>query len=96
MNNSEQLGFDFAAPATDGYAVWQWQHAEAVERIAATWDLPINRRVRLKLTNIDSEFEGDLRLAEMPSTLNRKRPLALKLTPLIFSSLEIESCTVIA
>lgn len=95
MDNNEQLFLDFAAPVADGYAIWQWQHTEAVKRIAETWGLPINRRVRLKLANIDSEFEGELRLAEIPLTLNRKRPLALKLAPLTFSSLEIERCTMI-
>jgi len=95
MERDGQLELDFHAPAGDGYAVWEWDQEQAVKRIAAEWELPLNRRVRLKLANIDSEFEGELKLAEHPLTMDRRRPLLLKLTPLEFSSVEIERCAVI-
>jgi hypothetical protein len=47
------------------------------------------------LTNIDSEFEGVLRLAEFPLSLDRRKPLTLRLAPLVFSSAEIERCSMI-
>jgi hypothetical protein len=40
MADAEQLSLDFHAPATDGYAVWQWDHEQAVRRIAEQWGCP--------------------------------------------------------
>ena len=56
MMSEGQLDFDFHAPATDGYAVWQWDRAAAERSIAAEWRLPIGRTVRVKLWNLDQEF----------------------------------------
>jgi len=95
QNDMQQLDLDFQNPMGNGYKNWQWDREEAVKRIAETWGLPLNRRVRLKVVNIDSEFEGKLCLAEMPITIDRRRPLTLRLAPLEFSSCEIEHCTVI-
>jgi hypothetical protein len=93
--DSNQLELDFHAPVGRGYANWQWDQQQALKRIAQTWGLPINKRVRVKLANIDSEFEGKLCLAEVPVAIDRRRPLTLRVAPLEFSSLEIQSCAVI-
>ena len=93
--DSTQLELDFHAPVGRGYANCQWDQQQAIKQIAETWGLPVSKRVRLKLANIDSEFEGKLRLAEVPVTIDRRRPFALRVAPLEFSSLEIESCIVI-
>ena len=91
----QQLELDFHGPVGEGYANWQWDREQAVKRIAETWGLPLNRRVRLKLAGIDSEFEGKLSLVERPVSIDRRRPLTLCLPPLVFPNLEIERCTVI-
>ena len=90
-----QLDLDFQAPVGNGYGSWEWDQREAIKKISGTWGLPINRKVRLKLFDIDSEFEGILRLDEFPLSMDKRRPLTLRLTPLVFSSLEIEQCMVI-
>lgn len=95
MIEVEQLEINFSDPAENGYETWRWDQEQAVKKIAEAWTLPLNRRVRLKLVNIDSEFEGVLTLAERPLSLDRRQPLVLRLRPLKFSSDEIESCTVI-
>jgi len=93
--DAEQLDLNFHGPVGNGYASWQWDQQQAVKRVIEEWGIPINRRVRVKLTNIDSEFEGKLCLAEFPLTIDHRRPLLLRLTPLQFVSTEIESCTVL-
>lgn len=93
--DATQLELDFHSAVGDGYANWQWDQQQAIKRISEVWGLPINRRVRVKLVNIDSEFEGLLQLAEYPLSIDRRRPLLLRLTPLTFFSAEIERCSVI-
>ena len=95
MNLPAQLDLDFHAPAADGYAVWQWDQAQAVKRIGAEWNLPLNATVRVKLWNLDQEFEGRLQLVKRPATLNRKEPLMLHVGTMPFLSTEIESCAVV-
>ena len=89
-----QLEMDFHGPVGDGYANWLRDQQEALKRIAAVWELPLGRRVRLRLHNVDSEFVGKLSLAQVPLSLDRRRPLTLRLPPLEFSSTEIEYCAV--
>jgi hypothetical protein len=95
QSESTQLDLDFHAPVGDGYASWQWDREQTIKKIAEVWGLPLNRRVRVRLVNIDSEFEGRLGLAELPVSMDRRRPLLLKLAPITFSSTEIECCTVL-
>ena len=94
QSDATQLEMDFHGPLGDGYAAWQWDHEQAVKRIAEMWELPLNRRVRMKLLNIDSEFVGKLTLAKFPPSLDRRIALTLRLPPLEFSSTEIESWAV--
>jgi hypothetical protein len=95
QGDTTQQEMDFRGPVGGGYAAWQWDHDQAVKNISELWGLPLNRRVRLKLINIDSEFVGKLTLAEFPLSLDRRRPLLLRLPPLQFSSTEIEWCAVV-
>ena len=90
-----QLDLDFHVPATDGYAVWQWDQEQAVRRIAEEWQLPIGRGVRVRLCNLDQEFVGRLRLDKRPARLDRKEPLALRVGDMPFLSVEIETCAVV-
>ncbi len=95
MNEPEQLDLDFKGPVGDGHANWQWAREQAVRRIASEWGLPLHQRVRLRLTNLDSEFEGVLLLDVLPTRLDRRQPLLLRLDSLRFASPEIEVCTVV-
>ena len=92
---SNQLDFDFKDSVVNGYKYWECDQKKIFKEISKTWGLPINRKVRLKLFDIDSEFEGILSLDEFPVSLNKSHPLSLRLPPLVFSSLEIEQCMVI-
>ena len=91
----DQLDLDFHSPATDGYAVWQWDQEQAVRRIAEERQLPLGRTVRVKLWNLDQEFVGRLQLVRRPEGLNRKEPLSLSVGTMPFLSTEIESCAVV-
>ena len=95
MIEVEQLEINFGSPVGDGYETWKWDQEKTVRKISEVWGLPLNRRVRLKLVNIDSEFEGLLTLAERPQSLHHRESLILRLRPLKFSSDEIENCIVI-
>ncbi len=92
---SEQLDLNFGAPVSDGYANWLWERDAAVQRIAAVWGIPLGQNVRLCLYGIDGEFQGVLRLAEMPQKLDRHLPLKLKMGRHVFDISEVESFTVI-
>jgi len=95
MKTPEQLGFDFGAPAEDGYKIWQWERKQCEQRIAKAWNLPVGKKVRIKLVNIDGEFQGRLELARLPLSINNKNPLKIKIGTMRFDSTEIEKCTVI-
>ena len=95
MDGEEQLEMDFGGPVRDGYALWQADFRQLQEAIAAKWNMPINRRVRLELINMKGGFEGVLRLAERPQTLDARTPLLLRLDRMTFHSNEIERCVVI-
>lgn len=95
QNDMQQLPLDFHVATDNGYANWERDQQRAIQRVSQVWGLPLNQRVRLKLADIDSEFEGFLHLTEFPLDMDKRRPLTLKLTPLEFSSSEIEWCTVI-
>ena len=90
---NEQLDLNFGAPVGEGYASWQWERQEAIRKISALWGIPLNQPVRIRLCGIDREFTGKLALAEMPSTLDRSRPLKLKMGRHGFNSTEIEACS---
>jgi hypothetical protein len=87
----EQLGLDL-----DGSSDAQSERRlrEKVQSAAEEWGLPLDRKVRIKLKNRQEE-EGRLVLAEMPPTLDRRSPLALRIGLRTFFSDEIAECTVI-
>jgi hypothetical protein len=95
MTDMEQGEFDFRGPVGDGYALWQADWVKLQEKIAELWCLPINRRVRLQLRDVDCAFDGVLRLAARPALLDSRKPLFLKLDQMTFYSNEIEKCSVV-
>ena len=66
---------------------------ETFRAIRREWGLPINRRVRLTLKNLDSEIEGKLLLDGELERIDRTVPLRLKVGRTTFDSSEIETCT---
>ena len=75
--------------------MWQWGREQAERRIAEEWQLPLGQTVRVKLWNMDREFTGRLKLAERPTRMDRKEPLALEVGAVPFLSTEIERCAVV-
>ena len=87
--------FDFESGNADGYENWRREQAARLEAIRRVWNLPVGRRVRLRLCNIDGEFEGKLELAEHPVTLDRRVPLHLRIGRVDVYMADIETCVVI-
>lgn len=83
---------DFETGNPDGLENWRREQAEFLESIRKEWGLPIGRPVRIRLQNLDQEFEGQLELAARPPRVDRRDPLRLRLERMEFSNHEIESC----
>ena len=88
--------FDFDTGHANGFANWEREQQHRVQAIKEEWALPIGRRVRLGLKNIDGEFEGKLELAEFPVSIDRRVPLRLRIAGVEGWSPDIERCVVIA
>jgi len=95
VTDPEQLDLDFHAPSGEGYENWQWDRKQARRRIAEVWGVAIGQYVRLRIRDIDGEFNGKLILRAYPSRLTRKQPLQLRIGSVDFLSSEIESCAVL-
>jgi hypothetical protein len=91
-NERGQDELDFGRGDSSGYARWQHERAEGLDRIRRELGLPINRRVRVRLRNIDGEFCGLLTLVELPLDLRQARHQRLRLGDFEFTAAEIESC----
>jgi hypothetical protein len=83
---------DFGRGDPSGYAKWQQERADWLDRIRREIGLPINRRVRVRLRDIDGEFCGLLTLVELPLDLRRARHQLLRVGDFEFTAAEIESC----
>jgi hypothetical protein len=95
MSNPVQGLFDFESGNMNGYQNWRRQQEERLQAIRNEWRLPVRRRVRLRLKNIDGDFEGILRLVDQPMTIDRRLPLHLRIDNLDVSPDDIEQCVVI-
>jgi len=95
MNKPVQCLFDFESGNMNGYENWRRQQEERLQAIRNEWGLPVRRRVRLRLKNIDGEFEGVLRLADHPLTVDSRLPLHLRIDNLDVFPDDIEQCVVI-
>jgi hypothetical protein len=95
----KQLEIDFGEAVDDstGYDLWRCERNELRRKIAAKWNLPIGRKVRLKLHDIDGDFDGILGIDEYPKDIHStKKPLKLRLGSMTFYSSEIESCVAVS
>jgi hypothetical protein len=87
--------FDFESGNSDGLANWRREREACLEAVRREWGVPVGRRVRLRLRHMDEEFEGRLQLVRHPLTMDRHRPLHLRLGTVDFFAAEIEWCGVI-
>jgi hypothetical protein len=86
---------DFETGGVDGIEHWRRERERRLKAIADEWSLPLGRPVRLRLRNVDCEFEGTLRLSTPPVAMNHRMPLQLALGQMVFASTEIEHCSVL-
>ena len=91
-NESVQVELDFGRGDPAGYAKWQLQRAEWLDRIRREFGLPINRRVRVRLRDFGGEFCGLLTLVELPLNLREAHHQRLRVGNFEFAASEIESC----
>ena len=92
---ADQGVFDFECGNADGLENWRCQQEARLEAIRREWSLPVGRRVRIRVRNIDEDFEGKLELVHQPQTIDRKVPLHLRVASLDVFVPDIEQCTVL-
>ena len=95
MDDSGQNLFDFASGDKCGYQNWRREQQQRLQAIRREWGIPVCRRVRLRLKNLNGDFEGVLRLVAQPLTIDRRRPLHLKIDNIDVFPDQIEQCVVI-
>lgn len=83
---------DFESGNPDGFGNWQREQEALRAEVRRIWGLPVGRRVRVRLRDMDDSLEGELHLVSRPEKLDRRTPLMLQLRGIEFSSHEIESC----
>jgi hypothetical protein len=87
--------FDFDTGHPDGLANWRRQEEERLNAVREVWALPVGRRVRIRLRDIDGEFVGLLKLLRYPTVLNRRLPLQLRVGTVDVAVEDIEVCSVV-
>ena len=95
MSNAVQHLFDFESANINGYENWRREQENRLEAIRNEWCLPVRRRVRIRLKDIDGDFEGVLRLVDQPLTIDSRLPLHLRIDNLDVFPDDIEQCVVI-
>lgn len=95
MRDAIQGLFDFESGNMNGYENWRREQEQRLQAIRNEWRLPVRRRVRLRLKNIDGDFEGVLRLVDQPLTIDRRLPVHLRIDNLDVFPDDIEQCVVI-
>lgn len=96
MNDGSVQGvFDFESGNTDGFENWRRQQEARLDVIRKEWCVPVGRRVRIRLRNIDGEFEGKLELVQHPVTIDRRIPLHLRVDRVDVFLTDIEQCVVL-
>lgn len=86
---------DFESGNPNGFENWLREQEERLERIRREWSLPVGRNVRVRLCDIDGEFQGKLELVRYPESIDRRNPLQLRIGGVVIPSTEIEQCIVL-
>ena len=87
--------FDFESGSMNGFANWRRQQERWLAALRAEWGLPIARRVRIKLKTMDDELVGQLKLVELPGSLDKRVPLRLIVDGIEVWPADIERCVVL-
>jgi len=87
--------FDFESGNSNGFKNWQVEVEKKLVAIRREWCLPVGKRVRVKLKNIDYEFEGVLKLVEYPDKIDKKIPLHLSIEKVDIFPADIEKLSVV-
>ena len=95
MSDSIQGVFDFESGEMDGYVNWRREQEQRLQAMCTEWGLPFRKRVRIRLKNIEGEFEGELRIVKQPVTIDRRVPLHLSVDNIDVYPPDIEQCVVI-
>ena len=95
MSDPIQGVFDFESGHMNGYENWRREQELRLQAIRNEWGLPVRKHVRIRLKNIDGEFEGELRLVTQPVTIDRRVPLHLRVDNIDVFPPDIEQCVVI-
>jgi len=88
--------FDFERGNSNGFENWQDEREKELVSIRREWSLPVGRRVRVKIKNIDYEFEGVLKLVEYPEKIDKKIPLHLSIEKVDIFPADIERLSVVS
>ena len=75
-----------------GFENFHKEQQEFLNKVRKEWCLPIGKTVRIKIFDIDGEFEGKLKLAKFPKEINKHHPLYLKVGDTPIESSDIEQC----
>ena len=86
---------DFGLGDAAGFAKWQRDQEARLEAIRREWGVPVGRRVRVRLKDLDGELKGKLELVSMPATLDRRVPLRLRVDRVEFGIPDIEQLAVL-
>jgi len=86
---------DFESGNTNGIENWHREQEEYIVAIRKEWSLPVEKNVRVKLKDIDYEFEGKLKLAERPTSIDKRIPLHLSVDSIDLFPSDIEKLVVI-
>lgn len=78
-----------------GYAKFQAEQAEFFRELEDQFGIILNRRVRVKLKNLDREFEGKLVMDQLLPPASRKNELRLRVGSIDFDYTEIEHVVVL-
>ncbi len=85
---------DFDSGNSNGYENWIRNREAYYDLIREKWSLPVGRTVRVRLFNIDGEFEGKLQLVSQPDRIDGKGILHLRVNSVDFFNSDIEQCIV--
>lgn len=86
---------DFDSGNLNGYENWMRSREEYYDLIRKKWSLPVGRTVRIRMFNIDGEFEGKLQLVQQPDRIDGKGILHLRVNSVDFFNSDIEQCVVL-
>lgn len=73
-----------------GYAKFQAEQAEFIRELEDRFGIILNRRIRVKLKNMDREFEGKLVMAQLIAPASRDEEFRLRVGSIDFNFTDIE------